>query len=80
MGQLMRYQFRQYDTMLDRWANQIEHWLQAPAVSRRIHVAKYKDLANGYDDTVSRLGDALGYESRQIVRSSRGQKVVQMGP
>ena len=80
MGQLMRYQFRQYDTMLDRWANHVQHWLQASANSARIHVVKYEDLADGYEDTVRRLGETLGYEPRQIVRPAREQNVVQAGP
>ncbi len=80
MGQLMRYQFRQYDSMLDRWANHVEHWLQAGSRSPRIHIVKYEDLAGAYEDTVSRLGSALGYAPAQIVRPSPQQNVVQTGP
>lgn len=80
MGQLMRYQYRQYDTMLDRWANHVRFWLEASDRSQRIHVVRYEDLAAGYEQTVRRLGDALGYEPRQIVRPARGENVVQQGP
>jgi hypothetical protein len=80
MGQLMRYQFRQHETMLDRWANHVQYWLRASHSSPRINVVKYQDLADGYDDTVRRLGDALGYQPRQIVRPARQHNVVQAGP
>jgi len=80
MGQLMRYQFRQHETMLDRWANHVQHWLQASATSPQIHVVKYEDLANGYESTVRRLGNALGCEPRQVIRPAREQNVVQAGP
>lgn len=66
--------------MLDRWANHVQHWLQASQSSPRIHVVKYEDLADGYEDTVRRLSDALGYQPRQIVRPAREQYVVQAGP
>jgi Sulfotransferase domain len=76
MGQLMRLQFRQYDTMLDRWANHVGHWTEA---GPRIHAVKYEDLAQRYDDTIKDLGSALGLTPRQIVRPSRDRNVVQQG-
>jgi len=79
MGQLMRLQFRQYDTMLDRWANHVQHWVEAAARARNVHVVRYEDLAQRYDDTVKSLGTALGVAPRQIVRPSRTENVVQQG-
>jgi hypothetical protein len=46
MGQLMRLQFRQYDTMLDRWANHVRQWT---AARPQVHVVKYEDLACRYE-------------------------------
>jgi hypothetical protein len=79
MGQLMRYQFQQYDTMLDRWANHVRHWVQTAPRSAKIHIVKYEDLALRYEDTVKGLGAALELEPRRIVRPSRDQNVVQRG-
>lgn len=76
MGQLMRLQFRQYDTMLDRWANHVQHWT---AARPHVHTVKYEDLASRYEDTIKSLGGALGLEPRQIVRPSRQHNVVQQG-
>ncbi len=60
MGQLMRFQFRQYETMLDRWANHVRQWVQASLQSTNIHVVKYENLTLHYEDTVRALGAAIG--------------------
>ena len=80
MGHLMRYQFRQYDTMLDRWANHVEHWIYAAERSANIHAIKYEDLAHRYEAAVKGLGASLGFEPLRILRPSRDQNVVQRGP
>ena len=79
MGQLMRYQFRQYDTMLDRWANHVEHWVEAPLQATNVHVVRYEDLTHRFADTVKALGVGLGVEPRRIERPERGENVVQNG-
>ncbi len=79
MGQLMRYQFRQYPTMLDRWANHVEHWVDAARRANNIHIVRYEDLAERYDDTIRRLGRRLGLQPRQLVPPSRNINVVQAG-
>jgi len=79
MGQLMRFQFRQHDTMLDRWANHVEQWLEAASRSNAIHLIKYEDLASRYEDTVRGLGSALGLQPHRLARPSRDKHVVQRG-
>ena len=79
MGQSMRFQFRQYDTMLDRWANHVQHWVETSVRAPNVYAVKYEDLAQRYDDTVKSLGMALGVAPRQIVRPSRTENVVQQG-
>jgi Sulfotransferase domain len=76
MGRVMRYQFRQYGSMLDRWANHVGGWTQAPG---KIHLVRYEDLDGRYEDTVKSFGDALGMAPRRIVRPSRGHNVVEQG-
>lgn len=79
MGGIMRLQFRQYDTMLDRWANHVRYWVQASLQSTNIHLVKYENLALHYEDAVRALGGALGFEPRRIERPARDQHVVQAG-
>ncbi len=79
MGQLMRYQFREHGTMLERWANHVEHWVGAAERSNNIHVVRYEDLAQRYDDTITRLGRRLGMQPLQIVPPARNVNVVQAG-
>ena len=76
MGQLMRLQIRQYDTMLDRWANHVRHWVQPRP---HVHLVRYEDLALRFEDTVRSLGTALGVAPRQIVKPSPHENVVQGG-
>lgn len=79
MGQLMRYQFRQYPTMLDRWANHVEHWVEAAKRANNIHIVRYEDLAERYDDTIQRLGRRLGMQPSRIVPPARDVNVVHAG-
>jgi Sulfotransferase domain len=77
MGRLMRFQFRQYGSMLDRWANHVRHWIEQPPA--KIHPVKYEDLDGRYEDTVKSLSVALGVAPRRIARPQRGHDVVQQG-
>ncbi len=79
MGQLMRYQFRQYPTMLERWANHVEHWVDAARRANNIHVVRYEDLAQRYQDTITRLGSRLGMQPGRIAPPPRNVNVVQAG-
>jgi hypothetical protein len=78
MGALMRLQFRQYDTMLDRWASHVQHWTEARRLAN-LHVVRYEDLKRHYGDTMRRLGEALRVSPRQIVQPSRYENVVPGG-
>lgn len=80
MGRLMRYQYRQYGDMLDRWAAHVQGWLDAAARGANIHVVRYEDLADRYEETIARLGAALGLAPRRVERPSRGENVVIGGP
>ena len=79
MGNLMRFQYRQYETMLDRWANHVEHWLGAAERTTNIHPVKYEDLARRYEVTVKGLGATLALRPTRIVRPSRTENVVAGG-
>jgi hypothetical protein len=79
MGSLMRYQFRQYETMLDRWAAHVAGWAEAADRHPNIHLVKYEDLAQRFDETVGQLGAALNMEPTRVVRPSAGENVVARG-
>lgn len=79
MGQLMRLQYRQRPTMLDRWAAQVEGWTAAAAANPAIRLVRYEDLADRYATTIRELGEALGRPAQAIVRPPRGRDVVQAG-
>ncbi len=79
MGQSMRYQFRQYPSMLERWANHVEHWVAAARRANNIHIVRYEDLAEHFDDTVQRLGRRLGMQPARLAPPARGENVVSGG-
>lgn len=80
MGQLMRYQFRERGTMLDRWASHVDQWVAGARRANNIHVVRYEDLADNYDETMKRLGRRLGMQPSCIVSPARNVNVVQGGP
>lgn len=80
MGHLMRYQFRQYPTMLDRWANHVEGWIGAAQRASNIHIVRYEDLAGRYDETIAQLGRRFGVAPSRIAPPARDVNVVQAGP
>lgn len=79
MGNLMRYQFRQYDTMLDRWAAHVAGWAEAADRFPNIHIVRYEDLAQRFDETVEQLGATLNMTPARIVRPSTNENVVKGG-
>jgi hypothetical protein len=79
MGQSMRYQFRQYPSMLERWANNAEHWVDAARRANNIHIVRYEDLAEHFEDTIQRLGRRMGMKPARIAPPSRGENVVAGG-
>ncbi len=79
MGRLLRLQFQQFDTMLDRWASHVRHWVTASEQSTNIHIVKYESLDLHFDDTVTALGAAIGLEPRRLARPSRYHSVVTAG-
>lgn len=76
MARLMRYQFSQFDTMLDRWANHVRGWVDAANAGGRIHLVRYEDLDADFEAEVRRLGDRIGLEPTRIERPSRSENVV----
>ncbi|HSV03618.1 MAG TPA: sulfotransferase domain-containing protein [Phenylobacterium sp.] len=79
MGRLMRLQYRQAPTMLDRWADHVQRWLDAAARSPSIHLVRYEDLDGDFAATVDQLGEALGLRPSGLTRPSRSENVVGHG-
>jgi hypothetical protein len=80
MGRLMRLQYRQHASMLDRWAHHVSQWVEAAERSRDVHLVRYEDLDEAYEPTVRRLGAAIGVEPAAIARPSRHENVIKAPP
>ncbi len=78
-GYLMRYQVYQEDSMASRWAHHVEGWLAAAADFPNIVVVRYEDLHDRFDDTIDRIGKAIGHTPDAIVRPEKGVNVIGFG-
>lgn len=76
MARLMRYQFHQYGSMLDRWANHVRGWTEAAKTSPLIHLVRYENLHHDYETAVRDLGARLGMEPARIERPARDENVI----
>lgn len=79
-GWLMRYQLRQYPSMLRRWAAHVESWLDAARVLPRIVVVRYEDLDAKYEATVRGFEGVLERPPHALVRPASDVNVISGGP
>ena len=59
-GRMMRYQFRQYPSILHRWAAHCAGWLAAANYNSRVILVRYEDLDSRYNETIEKIGRRLG--------------------
>lgn len=59
-GHMLRYQMRQKRSMLVRWADHVDGWLDAAGNRERLHVVAYERLRDRYAETVEGLSPLLG--------------------
>lgn len=79
MGRLMRYQWRQHETMLHRWADHAEGWLNAAAAHPNVHVVRYEDMVSDFPGAMRGLADAMELPLRSDSPPGRESNVVQKG-
>jgi hypothetical protein len=79
-GRMMRYQYGQHATVLDRWAHHVAGWVEAAERTGRVRVVRYEDLANDYAGALRGLGAALGLAPADLAPPSRTKDVVTGGP
>lgn len=80
MGGIMRYQYRQSASMLDRWYNHVGGWVEAAAQYENVHVLRYEDLEHDFEGTVVKLGQQLKAEPIRILQPDRDENVIGPGP
>lgn len=78
-GNMMRYQTRQYPTMMHRWAAHVEGWLTATSVSPRVVPVRYGDLLDRYEDTLRSFSSVLQSQPISLSRPARDASVVPGG-
>lgn len=79
-GWSLRYQRRQYPSMLRRWEGHVQGWLAAAEVQPRIAIIRYEDLNARYEETMRRCGQLLGLTPQAFPRPARNVNVIPGGP
>lgn len=79
MGRMMRYQWRQQETMVHRWADHAEGWLEAAAAHSHVHVLRYEAMVADYSGTMQALGAEMGLHVRSDRPPSRSHSWVTKG-
>lgn len=70
-GALLRYQMRQYPTMMHRWADAVEGWIAASAVSPRVVMVRYDQLESNFGDVMLDFAPLLGRQPRTVDKPGR---------
>jgi hypothetical protein len=79
-GQMMRYQMRQYASVLHRWAAHCEGWLAAAEDNPRVVTVRYEALDSNYEATMRTLEAVLGHAPQGFDRPRRDENVIPGGP
>ena len=79
-GHMIRYQTRASDTVLERWARNVESWISAAELYPNIVVVRYEDLNERFESTVKRFSTALLQPPQGLLRPAKGVNVVPPGP
>lgn len=76
-GQTMRFQERTYETYFDRWANHVSAWLEAASNNSNIHIIKYEDLINEFNNEITSLCNSLDVDIiSETIYPSRDENVI----
>jgi len=79
-GGILRYQKRQARTMIHRWRDHVEDWLDlAEQWPQGITVLRYEDLNLHFDDTVVRFSKKLGFPLATPKKPRKDQNVIGSG-
>ena len=71
-GALLRYQMEQKENCAIRWRDHQQSWFRAEGV----HFVQYERLDNDFDTEVRKIGKVLDAHVTDIVRPSRGERVI----
>lgn len=65
---MLRYQPRQYGSIIERWIDHSAAWLRAAAQHPNVRVVRYRDLNEDYEATLSGLLAFLGHPAAKPLR------------
>ena len=77
-GALLRYQAKQFASLLERWRQHVYSWTKGLTAERRAKIiyVRYKDLNERFDETIRSIGDRLGCFVVNTVRPDKNDRVI----
>ncbi len=79
-GGMLRYQWAQQATILDRWQSHVDAWTTLGVEKAGIYLIGYEELSLDFEATVARIASRLGVPCPRLVRPSPSEKVMLPGP
>ena len=70
-GRMLRYQMSQAESLFARWSGHVSGWLDAAAAYPDVHVVRYEDLRDRYDQTMAGVCAVLGCAGNPPVTPAR---------
>ena len=80
-GGCLRYQKSQAATMLHRWRDHVEGWLDLAELAgpSRVRVVQYEHLHRSFEPTVRAVGEWMGTSATALVRPGKDRNVIGAG-
>lgn len=81
-GSMLRYQTKQFDTIIDRWSAHVNGWIEASEKlnSENLLLLNYEILNLKFDFTLEHISNFLDMENKNNVRPDKEKNTVLPGP
>ena len=79
-GGMLRYQWMQHATILDRWRSHVDEWTTRGVDEAGAYLIRYEDLNLDFEATVARIASRLSAPCPKAVRPSPSENVMLAGP
>lgn len=70
---MMRYQFKTYDTIFDRWANHVLAWYKISLTYKNVIVIDYDKLVNSYKEIIKQILKNIGITPKFVYPPDRNK-------
>jgi hypothetical protein len=77
MGNMMRYQIQQEESIVHRWKSHIEGWVNMSELyPNNVHLVSYESLKDDYNTTITNIGKKLNIEPLNFNKPNKNNNVI----